>query len=99
MTGDTRVASTLSPVEIAFTTKTEAPKTQNFRPICQESDAEHVDVFFTYFRGVFPRLEQVSLGETTCGGPHTQVTVAERGLLGSPLARKVGLSGQNPTTT
>ena len=98
MTGDTRVASTLSPVEIAFTAKTEAPKTQIFRPICQESDAEHVDVFFTHFRGVFPRLEQVSLGETMCGGPHTRATVAERGNSAPHSPERWVFPDKNPTT-
>ena len=83
-------------LESRSTAKTEAPRTQIFRPICQESDAEHVDVIFTHFRGVFPCLKQVSLDEATCGGPHTRATIAERGNEGPPLVQKVGLSGQKP---
>ena len=88
-TGDTGVASTWSPTGIAFTAKTEAPKTQIFRPICQESDAEHVDVIFTHFRGVFPCLEQVSLMKRRAAGP-TRGQPSLSGATGSPTRPKGG---------
>ena len=85
MTGDRRVASTLSPVEIAFTAKTGAPKTQIFRPICQESDAEHVDVFFTHFVAFSSSRTGVAWRNDVRRASHAG-NRRGAGYLGSPLA-------------